>query len=190
MSSRAWKGQDRVTNSERSSTAAVALGLKALVPVIVVVAYLVVVGYLNLHAKTIVTGAALDWSASVVAIAPPAPPLGSAVGVAIVSALAFFLAWRAHTSATRRRHQLPIWMATVALIALSTYAMVSADFPYSALASTFDNRVGLMEGASPEPLPLAFVREGALSPAAHALAGVMVVLSLLRPKQPACSTGA
>jgi hypothetical protein len=176
-----------VTHSDRRSTA-LGLGLSALVAVVLVVAYLVVVGYLNLHAKTIVTGAALDWRASVVAIAPPAPPLWSAVGVAILSAIAFFLAWRAHASATRRRHQLPVWVATVALIALSTYAMVSADFPYSALASTFDTGARLMGGASPEPLPLAFVREGALSPATHALVGVMVVLSLLRPKQPARST--
>ncbi|MCK0116488.1 hypothetical protein MWU57_05540 [Isoptericola sp. S6320L] len=167
--------------NSKPRSAALSLGLRSLLAVVVAAAYVIAIGYLNIHAKTIVTGAALDWRASVVSVTSPAPPLLPAAGVALLTAGVFVLAWRSRVAARGSRQLLPVWLATVTLIVLSSYAMASTAFPFSALASTFGSDVDPMPGwASPEPVALALGREGALSPATHALTGVMVVLSLMR----------
>jgi hypothetical protein len=141
-------------------------------------AYVVAVGYLDTHAVAAAAGAVLDGGGSVVAIAPPAAPWWPAAGVAALTAAVFLAAWRSWATATSWRGRISLWTGTLTLIVLGVALMASTEFPFSTSMS-----MGLRDGTPPEPTLLAWARNGALSPATHAFAGVLLVLSFLGPRQ-------
>lgn len=165
---------------ERAPSARTSLGIAfgSLAAVIAAVVYVVAVGYLDKHAKAQLAGAVLDPGGAVVAITPPAAPWWPAAAVAVVTGGVFLAAWRSWATATSRRGLVPLWIGTATLLALAVGLTASTAFPFSTIMTTDFNG-----DAPPEPTLVAWARNGALSPATHALAGVLLVLSFLRPGQ-------
>lgn len=152
------------------------LALRSLSAVVGAAAYVVAIGYLALHAEAAKAGAVLAWDGTITSLAPPTPPLWSSVGVVVLVAVAFLLAWRSHATASSRRGKLPLWTATLTLIVLSAYLMATSQLPFSAFVA-----VSGIDASESMPAVVAWARQGALSSATYAVTGVMLVLSFLRP---------
>ncbi|MEG3614245.1 hypothetical protein [Isoptericola haloaureus] len=163
--------------TDRPTSLGLLLGVAA--AVVGAAAYVTAIGYLDLRASSIGTGARLGWD-MVPTIVPPRAPVWEGLALAAVTALAFWPLWRCHRTASSRWHQLPVWAALVTVLGLTAWAAVTTELPYSAM-SVLAGRPSAWDGGVADPLAVAWTRQGALSPATPVFVGVLVVLALARP---------
>ncbi|MDO8145623.1 MULTISPECIES: hypothetical protein [unclassified Isoptericola] len=163
-----------MTSSTRSPTWRLALSALATLPG--VVAYVVIIGYLDLHVAAVSNNARLDWTGTTFVSVMSPPPhiwlLWPGAAVALVTGLAVLLAWRSRARANSYRELVPLWTATLTLVVLTVWLVVSTELPYNAA-------VALASLVDPEPMLVVWLRLGALSIATYAFAGAMIVLSVL-----------
>ncbi|MDO8143045.1 MULTISPECIES: hypothetical protein [unclassified Isoptericola] len=164
--------------ADRPTALGVLLGAAAAVTGVAV--YVTAIGYLDLRASSIGTGALLGWDSAVVAIVPPRAPVWEGLAIAAVTTLAFWPFWWRHRTASSRWHQLPVWTALVTLLALTAWAAATTEFPYSPIAALSGGPSAVTGGVA-DPLAVAWLRQGALSPVTPVFVGVLAVLSLARP---------
>lgn len=142
--------------------------------------YVTAIGYLDLRASSLTMGALLGWDGSVASVTSSRTPVWEHLGIAVVSALAFWPLWWCRRTASSRWQQLPVWAAAATVLALTAWAMATTELPYSAISATLDGASQMDDGVS-DPLLIAWTRQGALSLATPVFAGVLAVLALARP---------
>jgi|GEM_PF-6654386 len=151
----------------------------ATVAVVGAAIYVTAIGFLDLRASSITTGARLGWDL-VPSIVSPRAPVWEGFAIAAASALTFWPLWRCQRTASSRWHQVPVWAALVTVLALTAWAVATTEFPYSAM-SVLSERPSALDGGVSDSLVVAYVRQGALSPVTAVFLGVLVVLALARP---------
>ncbi|NNU25964.1 hypothetical protein [Isoptericola sediminis] len=164
--------------ADRPTAPGVLLGAAA--AVVGAALYVTAIGYLDLRASSISTGALLGWDSAVVAIVPPRAPVWEGLAIAAVTALAFWPFWWRQRTASSRWHQVPVWAALVTVLALAAWAAATTEFPYSPIAALSGGPSPVTGGVA-DPLAVTWTRQGALSPVTTVFVGVLAVLSVARP---------
>ncbi|TYL51509.1 hypothetical protein FXB39_09835 [Nocardioides sp. BGMRC 2183] len=165
--SRQRTGYDPEQHARSVSRRGATLGI--LLSILVALLCVVVVGFLDVRAEAVETGAVVGWDTEIQSLTDPAAPVLQRLMIAVACSLVAF-AYAFWLKASAVLAGISALTTAVTLCALSGWFYATTDFPYSAIATAVE---------SPESPLVSWLRAGALSPAIQVLAGVLLALAML-----------